>query len=95
MLEVFLTMRQLHELLWYLSEALTLQAAYPLYNAISSVLHETESLTQLDPDLLLNLNPRPIITRLVVLPPLLQTILSDAWLSHPIASHVRVAHSIR
>jgi hypothetical protein len=36
MFEVFLIMRQLHELLWYLAEALTLQPARPIYGALSS-----------------------------------------------------------
>ena len=50
MFEVFLIMRQLHELLWYLSEALTLQPACSIHGVVSSKLYETESLTHLSPD---------------------------------------------
>jgi hypothetical protein len=41
-------MRQLHELLWYLSEALTLPAARPVHGDLSRALDETERLTQQD-----------------------------------------------
>ena len=44
--EVFAVMRQLHELLWYLTEALTLQRARPLYGELSLALDDTERLTQ-------------------------------------------------
>lgn len=54
--EVFLIMRQLHELLWYLTEALTLQPARPLHGALSSMLVETERLTHLSPDSLMELD---------------------------------------
>ncbi|TDF96262.1 pentapeptide repeat-containing protein [Paenibacillus piri] len=56
MFEVFPIMRQLHELLWYLTEALTLQPARPIHDALSSALDETESLTHLDPGSLLELD---------------------------------------
>ncbi|MDP4126602.1 MAG: pentapeptide repeat-containing protein [Bacillota bacterium] len=56
MFEVFLIMRQLHELLWYLTEAMTLQPARPIYGAISSMLDETERLTHLKPDSLMELD---------------------------------------
>lgn len=52
MFEVFLIMRQLHELLWYLTEALSLQPACPIHEALGSILKETESLTYLNPDAL-------------------------------------------
>lgn len=45
-------MRDLHELLWYLSEALTLQAARPLYGELRLLLEETEHLTYQSPDAL-------------------------------------------
>jgi uncharacterized protein YjbI with pentapeptide repeats len=45
MFRVFTIMRQLHELLWYLGEALTLPAARPLYRELSRALEETERLT--------------------------------------------------
>jgi uncharacterized protein YjbI with pentapeptide repeats len=56
MFEVFPIMRQLHELLWYLTEALTLQPALPIHSALSSALDETERLTRLNPGSLLELD---------------------------------------
>ncbi len=56
MFEVFPIMRQLHELLWYLTEALTLQPARPLYGQLSHALDETESLTHDSPDSLMELD---------------------------------------
>lgn len=53
MFEVFLIMRQLHELLWYLTEALTLQPARSIHGELSSMLDETERLTHLSPDSLI------------------------------------------
>ena len=45
MFAVFSTMRQLHELLWYLTEALTLQPVRQLHDELSRTLDETEHLT--------------------------------------------------
>lgn len=56
MFEIFLIMRQLHEMLWYLTEALTLESAYSIRSELSSMQNETEGLTNLKPDLLLELN---------------------------------------
>ncbi|MBZ9609659.1 pentapeptide repeat-containing protein [Clostridium estertheticum] len=56
MFEVFLIMRQLHEMLWYLTESLSLQPARPIQNEISSMLNETERLTHLSPDSLIELD---------------------------------------
>ncbi|WP_291353145.1 pentapeptide repeat-containing protein [Desulfosporosinus sp.] len=56
MFKVFLIMRQLHELLWYLTEAQTLQPARSIHNVLSSMLEETEQLTYLSPDSLIDLN---------------------------------------
>lgn len=56
MFNVFLTMMQLHELLWYVTEALTLQAAAPIQGELRSQLAETERLTSLSPDELMGLN---------------------------------------
>jgi uncharacterized protein YjbI with pentapeptide repeats len=56
MFEVFPIMRQLHELLWYLTEALTFQAARPIQGALSLALDETERLTRLDPDSIMELD---------------------------------------
>jgi uncharacterized protein YjbI with pentapeptide repeats len=49
-------MRQLHELLWYLTEALTLQPACSIHGALSIALDETERFTQLSSDSLMELD---------------------------------------
>jgi uncharacterized protein YjbI with pentapeptide repeats len=49
MFSVFPAMRQLHELLWYLAEALTLPAAAPAHPDVRELQEETESLTRLGP----------------------------------------------
>lgn len=54
MFEVFMVMRQLHELLWYLTEALTLHPACTIHGELKSMLDETEQLTQLSPDALVS-----------------------------------------
>jgi len=56
MFEVFQIMRQLHELLWYLTEALTLQAALPIHGALKAMYDETERITHLSPDSILKLD---------------------------------------
>lgn len=56
MFAVFTIMRQLHELLWYLTEALTLQAARPLHAELRAALHETERLTRHSPDTVIALD---------------------------------------
>lgn len=50
MFEVFPIMRQLHELLWYLTEALALPPAAPLHAEIREALERTERLTLGEPD---------------------------------------------
>lgn len=55
MFEVFPIMRNLHELLWYLSEALRLPSAHPLHDELSLALTEIEHLTHNRPDALLEL----------------------------------------
>ncbi|MEV6127665.1 pentapeptide repeat-containing protein [Streptomyces violaceusniger] len=45
MFAVLPTMRHLHELLWYLTEALALPAARPVHGAVRRALRETERLT--------------------------------------------------
>jgi uncharacterized protein YjbI with pentapeptide repeats len=45
MFEVFTVMRHLHELLWYLTEALTLQPARQIHGELSLALDRTEALT--------------------------------------------------
>ncbi len=56
MFTVFTVMRQLHELLWYLTEALTLQPAHPLYAELGHALDETDLLTHNSPDALVGLD---------------------------------------
>ncbi|AVH55024.1 MULTISPECIES: pentapeptide repeat-containing protein [Streptomyces] len=50
MLDVFPVVRQLHELLWYLNEALTLPAARPVHADIRRALGTTERLTRQTPE---------------------------------------------
>ncbi|WP_336206701.1 pentapeptide repeat-containing protein [Nonomuraea sp. LPB2021202275-12-8] len=56
MFEVFPVMRQLHELLSYLTEALTLPAAAPVHGDLRPALDETERLTRQSPGVLLELD---------------------------------------
>lgn len=56
MFEVFPIVRDLHELCWYLTEALTLQAAGPLHNELRVALQETNRLAQGSPHALLGLD---------------------------------------
>jgi hypothetical protein len=53
---VFPVMRQLHELLWYLTEALARPAARPLHVQLRAALDETERLTRQDAEALLGLD---------------------------------------
>ncbi|WP_020541034.1 pentapeptide repeat-containing protein [Nonomuraea coxensis] len=48
MYAVFPVMRQLHELLWYLAEALTLEPARPVHAELRRALDETDRLTRQD-----------------------------------------------
>ena len=50
MVDVFPVVRQLHELLWYLTEALTLPAARPLHADLRRALERTEALTRGTPE---------------------------------------------
>jgi uncharacterized protein YjbI with pentapeptide repeats len=56
MYEVFPIVRALHELLWYLTEALTLQASSQIHAELRLALHETEHLANNSPDALLALD---------------------------------------
>lgn len=56
MFEVFPVMKQLHELIWYLDEALTLQPAHSLHGDLSQALKATERLTHLGADELMELD---------------------------------------
>jgi hypothetical protein len=50
MVDVFPVVRQLHELLWYLTEALTLPAARPLNDDLRRLLERTGELTRQTPE---------------------------------------------
>jgi len=56
MFEVFPIMWHLHELLWYLTEALSLPLAKPIHGELSTALAETERLTHLSPESLMELD---------------------------------------
>lgn len=56
MFEVFPVMRQLHELLWYLTQALALPRARPVHDELRLALDETERLTLRDPGALVELD---------------------------------------
>ncbi|MFI1561924.1 pentapeptide repeat-containing protein [Streptomyces sp. NPDC020490] len=56
MFEVFPVVRQLHELLWYLTEALTLPAARPVHDELRRMLDGTERLTRRGPEELAELD---------------------------------------
>jgi uncharacterized protein YjbI with pentapeptide repeats len=56
MFEVFLIMRQLHEMLWYLAEAITLEPTSFIKEQLSSMISETERLTHLSPDSIIGLD---------------------------------------
>lgn len=56
MYEVFPIMWQLHELLWYLSEALTQKPALQIIDDLQMALQETQRLTDLSPQELLELD---------------------------------------
>ncbi|MBB3126567.1 uncharacterized protein YjbI with pentapeptide repeats [Paenibacillus rhizosphaerae] len=56
MFEVFPAMRQLHELLAYLSEALSQEDAHLIHEELRSQLNETQRLTELPPEEILKLD---------------------------------------
>jgi len=56
MFEVFSIMMQLHQLLWYLYEALMLRSASTIHGEIKSMFDEIEHLTNLEYDTLLKIN---------------------------------------
>jgi len=57
MFDAFAIMRQLHELLWYLGEALALAGARPLHAALGDARDAIERLTRLGPDELVGVDP--------------------------------------
>lgn len=56
MFEVFPIVQQLHEMLLYLAEALSLKAAKPIYKELRCLFDETEQLTQMKPNAIIELD---------------------------------------
>jgi uncharacterized protein YjbI with pentapeptide repeats len=56
MFDVFLVVRQLHEMLWYLTEALRMQSDSIMQEKINSMISETVKLTNLEADILIDLD---------------------------------------
>jgi uncharacterized protein YjbI with pentapeptide repeats len=56
MFKVFLIMRQLHELLWYLTEALSLKQTSPIHSELRLMIDEIERITYLRPDFLMEID---------------------------------------
>ena len=56
MFDVFLVMRQLHELLWYLNDALSLPSTLSLHPELCLLIEETEELTQGRPEEILKID---------------------------------------
>lgn len=56
MFEVFLIMKQLHEMLWYLEEAYRRQMNIEIKDKIKNIINETERLTSLNAEALLKLD---------------------------------------
>lgn len=56
MFGVFQIMRQLHELIWYLKEALTLHPAHLIHNELGYMLGKTDRITYYSPDSLMELD---------------------------------------
>ncbi|NLW90568.1 MAG: pentapeptide repeat-containing protein [Syntrophomonadaceae bacterium] len=56
MFDVFLIMRHLHEMQWYLSDALRQSSARPIYRDLQDMLKETEEVTLLSPSEIIGLD---------------------------------------
>ena len=56
MFDVFVIMRQLHEMLWYLIDASTFISNKDIENELSSIIEETEKLTNLDEQSIINID---------------------------------------
>ncbi|WP_072338101.1 MULTISPECIES: pentapeptide repeat-containing protein [unclassified Paenibacillus] len=94
MFDAFPIMRHLHELLWYLSEALTLKPASGMREALSEALDKTERLTRLSPGELLALDAGAHRAEVNLL--LLRTselVREDALRRYPAASKRRKTYS--
>ncbi len=67
MFEVFLVMRQLHEMCWYLTEALSFKLPSPIGGEIKEALYATKRITQFAPHFLLEFNLSEHRTKISVL----------------------------
>ncbi|HEU5427746.1 MAG TPA: pentapeptide repeat-containing protein [Actinocrinis sp.] len=67
LLTVFPVMRQLHELLWYLTDALALPAAKPVHAELRRALDETDQLTRRDAQTISGLDVAALRERINVL----------------------------
>lgn len=56
MFEVFLIMRQLHEMLWYLTQAFTVQTEEKIKTKLNSLISEMENITQSTPEVIIKLD---------------------------------------
>lgn len=56
MYDAFPVMHQLHEMLWYLNEAILLKATQPIHKDLKEAIEETERLSNLSPDELMKIN---------------------------------------
>lgn len=56
MFDVFLIMRQLHEMLWYLNQAISLKENYSIHDKIRTIIEDTQKLTYLDAKSLIELD---------------------------------------
>jgi uncharacterized protein YjbI with pentapeptide repeats len=91
MFAAFMIMRQLHELLWYLNEALALQPASPIHAELRVAFDQTERLTHASPDALAELDLTAhrgaISTLLRQASELARAAVAGARASHPGAGH--------
>ncbi len=56
MFDVYPIMQQLHEMLWYLNEVLTLEAAKSIHKEVKLCIEETEELTSKSPEIILSID---------------------------------------
>lgn len=56
MFEVFLVMRQLHEILWYLKEASTLDVSDTIKEKLNLIIEETDKITNMSPEQIIDLD---------------------------------------
>lgn len=56
MYDAFPVMHQLHEMLWYLNEAILLKATQSIHKELSKAIEETERLSNLHADELMKVN---------------------------------------